>query len=154
MKKTDEAQIDALRKEAKELKDQLAECTQRWKRALADYQNLEKRTREERIEFVRFAAKNLIEKLLVVIDDLEKAQIHLKDQGLALALKKLEALLKEEGVERIETSGKEYDIHTMEAIAIGEGEAENKVVEQLRTGYTMHGAVLRAAQVKVSKKKQ
>ena len=161
MKKTDEAAptipppkpADKNEIEMLELKKQLEECNERWKRALADYQNLEKRVMEERGEFAKFAVKFFLMKLLAVIDDFDKAQTHLKDQGLTLALKKLTTLLKEEGVERMQTIGKIYDIHSMEAISTAEGGVDNQVVEEFQAGYTLHGAVLRAAKVKVSKKK-
>lgn len=146
-----EAGIPAQAKQIEELQRQLTECTNRWKRALADYQNLEKRVNDERQMFARFAAKNIIIKLLTIVDDLEKAQIHLKDQGLGLTLKKLHDLLKEEGVAKIEVAGKDFDVHTMEAVVIEEGKADNQVLEELRAGYKMYGAVLRPAQVKVSK---
>lgn len=150
---TDTEEIEKLTKQIAELKQQLEEVTGSWKRALADYQNLEKRTQEEKNDFIKYAAKTFILALLGVVDDFEKAQAHLKDQGLELALKKLFDLLKGESVERLATVGKDFDIHSMEAISTVEGEADNKVVEELRTGYTMHGSVLRPAQVKVSKKK-
>lgn len=140
--------------EVDQLNQQLEECTNRWKRALADYQNLTKRIEEDKRDFVRFAAKNFIVKLLGVIDDLDKARAHLKDQGLDLALKKLAQILKEEGVERLEVLGKDYDIHSMEALTTIPGKEDNKVVEVFRAGYTMHGVVLRPAQVAVSKKRQ
>ena len=135
-----------------DLKAQLGDATNRWKRALADYQNLEKRIADERHSFVQFAAKNFIVKLLGIVDDLEKAHTHLKDQGLELALKKLNQVLKEEGVERIQVVGKKYDVATMEALTVVEGKADDIVIEEFRAGYTMHGSMLRAAQVKVSKK--
>lgn len=152
-KTTDTEEIEKLTKQIDELKRQLEEATGSWKRALADYQNLEKRTREEKSDFVKYAAKTFIVSLVGIVDDFEKAQVHLKDPGLELALKKLFDLFRAEGVERLTTIGKDFDIHTMEAISSSQGEADNKVVEELRTGYTMHGSVLRPAQVKVSKKK-
>ena len=135
------------------LKAQLGDATNRWKRALADYQNLEKRITEERHSFIQFAAKNFIMKLLSIVDDLEKAHTHLKDKGLELALKKLNQILKEEGVERMQVVGKKYDVATMEALTVVEGKADDIVVEEFRAGYTMHGSILQAAQVKVSKNK-
>ncbi len=138
--------------EIEELKKQLEEATHRWKLALADYQNLEKRTVSDRTEFIKFLSKNLIEKFLPVIDDLEKASHHLKDEGLDLAMKKLFLILDSEGVKRIDTQGKEYDVLSMEAISLEDGKIDNQVMEEYRTGYTIHGSVLRPAQVKVSKK--
>ena len=100
----------------------------------------------------KFLCKNLIEKFLPVIDDLEKAAVHIKDQGLSLALKKLATILENEGVKRIEAVGKTYDVVSMEALSAEDGKEDNKVLEEYRAGYTMYGSVLRAAQVKVSKK--
>lgn len=137
----------------KKLQSEVEELTNKWKRALADYQNLEKRIKAEKYDFIKFAAKNFIEKLLSVVDDLEKAQTHLKDEGLGLTLKKLAELLAQEGVERIGTVGKEFDILTMEAVSVVLGVEDNQVLEELRAGYTMHGSVIRPAQVAVSKKK-
>ncbi|HCM37943.1 MAG: Protein GrpE [Candidatus Gottesmanbacteria bacterium GW2011_GWB1_43_11] len=151
--KLTDPKIAELEKQVAALTIQLDERTNQWKRALADYQNLDKRVGEERIDFVRYAAKNFIVRLLAIVDDFEKAQAHVKDQGLGLALKKLFELLKQEGVEKIDTLGKEYDIHSMEALVTEEGKDDGKVLEELRSGYTMHGAILRPAQVKVSKKK-
>lgn len=136
-----------------ELETQLEEYSQRWKRALADYQNLEKRVVSEKREFSKFIINNLITRFLGVIDDLEKAQAHLNDQGLALVLKKVFEIFKQEGVEKFTVVGKDFDIHSMEAIAVVEGSDDNKVVEEGRAGYTINGSILRAAQVKVSKKK-
>ncbi len=139
-------------KEIAELKEQLEEMTNRWKRAIADYQNQEKRMLIEKTEYIKFLSKNLIEKFLPVIDDLEKAAVHIKDQGLSLALKKLATILENEGVKRIEAVGKTYDVVSMEALSAEDGKEDNKVLEEYRAGYTMYGSVLRAAQVKVSKK--
>ena len=122
---TNAEEIEELTKKIEELKLQLEETTGYWKRALADYQNLEKRTRDEKSDFAKFAAKNFIVGLLSVVDDFEKAQVHLKDQGLELALKKLFELLLSEGVERLETVSKDFDNHSMEAITSVEGEEDN-----------------------------
>lgn len=148
-----QSQLDETRKKLAEVQKQLDETTAFWKRALADYQNLVKRTETERKDFVQFAVKSFIEKLISTLDDLELAQKHLKDNGLGLAIKKLNEMLKQEGLERIETVGKKYDIHSMEAISIVSGKEDNVVVTQHRAGYLMHQSVLRPAQVTVSKKK-
>lgn len=153
MKKPKTTQPVVIDEAVSQLQEQLNEVSDRWKRAMADYQNLQKRVEQERNDFVRFAAKNFISKLLTVVDDLEKAHEHIKDQGLELALRKLHQILKDEGVEKFEVLGKDYDIHTMEAITSVEGEEDNKVVAELRSGYRMHGAVLRPAQVAVSQKR-
>ncbi|RJR14581.1 nucleotide exchange factor GrpE [Candidatus Microgenomates bacterium] len=143
---------DSNEAKTKELETKLNDMTNAWKRAVADYQNLVKRTEEQKKDFIAFAVKNFLEELLPVVDDLEMAQKHVNDQGLALALKKMSTVLEQSGLTRIETVGKEYDIHTMEAIAIVDGKEDNKIVAEHRAGYLLHGSVLRPAQVTVSKK--
>ena len=124
-----------------------------WKRALADYQNLEKRIALEKEEFVKFANRNLILRILPAIDSLEKAEEYLKDEGLSLALRQLKEGLSSEGLEKIEVRGKDFNPEEMECVAVGEGE-EGKVLEETRAGYRLNGKVLRVAQVKVGKKQQ
>ncbi len=144
-----------LAEKSKELalaQNQIVDCSNNWKRALADYQNLQKRINQQQNDFVRFAVKEFVEKLLSVVDDLEKAAAHIKDQGLDLGLKKLYGMLEKEGVAKIEVIDKNFDIQTMEAISVVEGEKDNKVISLVRNGYTMHGSVIRPAQVIVSKK--
>ena len=92
--------INAADIKAAELQKQIEEVTARWKRAVADYQNLEKRIAEEKQNWVKFAAKNFIVGLLPVVDDLEKANAYLKDAGLGLALSKLDTVLKQAGVDK------------------------------------------------------
>ncbi len=146
-------EIAKLKEQLAGLEAQAADLENRWKRAVADYQNLVKRTEERRGEVAQFALKMFFDKFLPVLDDIEMAHKHLKDQGLELAMRKMEKTLKEVGLERIETAGKEYDLQTMEAIDSVPGETDNKVVMEHRPGYLMYGAVLRPAQVTVSKKK-
>ncbi len=117
-------------------------------RALADYQNLEKRTMEETHEIRLYATRNFLEKLLPIIDNLERAETHLGDEGLAIAMKELYAMLAKNGVEKIDVVGKAFDPYTMECIEVTEGE-KNEVVEMTNPGYTMHGKLLREAKVKV-----
>jgi molecular chaperone GrpE len=124
-----------------------------YKRALADYQNLEKRIGGEKEEFVKFANAELILQILPGLDSLEKAEKHLQDEGLSLAVKQLKDGLAKVGLEEISVLGLEYNPETMECLATGEGE-ENKVIEELRKGYLLNGKILRPALVRVGKKKE
>lgn len=147
MKQNGQQQIEELKREIEELKNN-------WKRALADYQNLEKRVALEKQEFAVWANANLITKLLPALDSLKKAAEQLKDEGVRLAVKQLEEALEEEGLTKIEVLGKEFTPIEMECVAavIGKKEDEGKVAEEVRTGYNLGGRVLRAAQVTVYKK--
>src|SRR3990172_8787844 len=94
---------DKKAEEVENLKAQLA-------RALADYDNLNKRVERERIELTKFAGMGLVIRLLPIYDMLVDAQKHLKDPGLAITIQALENLLKEEGLERISaTKGTKFD---------------------------------------------
>jgi len=135
-----------------DLKKQIEDLTGRWKRALADYQNLEKRQLREKEEFVQYAAGSLTKKFLSVLDHLEKAQEHLKDAGLDLAVKEFKRVLEEEGIAEIEVLGKEFDPMEMEAVEMIEGEEDNKVAAVITKGYRLKNKVIRPAKDKVSKK--
>jgi molecular chaperone GrpE len=121
-------------------------------RALADYQNMEKRARDEQNQIRMFAGLSVIEKLLPVVDLLEKAQAHLKDQGLDLALKELDSFFRTVGVEKIDVLGKLFDPYSMDCIEISEEGEENIVVSVLSPGYRMHNKFIRPAKVTVGKK--
>lgn len=138
------------KKEVEELKQKVQELEEKYKRALADYQNLEKRVAEERKKWIRTASKELILRLLPVLDTLELGAKHIQDEGLRLSVKQFLDVLKNEGVERIETKGRDFDPNTMECIDTVPGE-ENKIIQEIRAGFTLFGNVLRSVQVKVGK---
>lgn len=136
-----------------ELQKQAEEWKGKYLRALADYQNLEKRKSEEIGQVRRFAGEVLIVKLLPVVDTFKRALVHVNDLGLGLVLKELEAFLEEAGVKKIDVIGKPFNPHEMECIEVVDGE-DTIVVEELLPGYLLHGKVIRVAQVKVGKRKE
>lgn len=130
--------------------NEVEEWKNKYMRALADYQNLERRTREEKQEIRQYAGEVLLGRLLPVVDTFEKVSVHLNDTGVSLALKQLSAFLAEQGVQKLDVLGKPFDPHHMECIEVVDGE-DDRVVEEVMPGYTFHGKVLRVAQVKVGK---
>jgi molecular chaperone GrpE len=132
----------------KQLEEQVADLNNKWKRALADYDNLIKRIEREKNEFIEFANTGLIIKLIDVLQNLDKAEKHIKDQGLTLAVEHLKKIIKEEGVEEIKVLGNNFDTGLMECVEKVKGK-ENQVVEVINKGYLMHGRVIKPAQVKV-----
>lgn len=137
--------------EKDKLKQELEECQEKYKRALADYHNLVKRAQNERADWIQTANKELLLRLLPVLDTLILARKHSQDQTLAVTAQQFLDVLLAEGVKRMETVGKSFDPHLMEAIDTVDGE-EGKVVEEVRAGYTLHDTLLRPAQVRVGKK--
>lgn len=138
-------------KEVEVLKEKVEESEGKYKRALADYQNLQRRVQEDRIHWMQSANKDLLLRLLPVLDTLMLASKHIQDQGLTVSINQFLDTLKAEGVTKVETVGKDFDPQEMEAIAIEEGE-DGKVLEEMRAGYLLHEKLLRAAHVKVGKK--
>lgn len=144
MKKKVDEDIEIVQKHIEEWKG-------KYLRALADYQNLERRNVEEKKEIRSYAAEHILGRLLPVIDTFKRAADHLKDAGLDLAFKELSAVLEEQGVERMSTLGKPFNPHEMECVEVVTGD-DNKVIEEVLPGYTLRGKLLRVAQVKVGKK--
>ena len=142
-----------LENKLKELEQKLSEMENNWKRALADYKNLEKRIVEERVDFVSYSTSLLISRLLNVLDNLENLEKHNGDMGLKLTLKEFRQILNEEGLLEIDTLGKDFDSNTMEAIETVEGE-ERKAVEVVLKGYMLKNKLLRPAKVKVGQKQK
>ncbi len=93
----------------------------------------------------------VIEKMLPILDNLENAQQHLNDEGLAMVIKQFKDVLSQEGVEEIEAVGQKFDPNLHEATEVVKGEKNNVVVKVLRKGYKLGERVLRPAQVVVEK---
>ncbi len=130
--------------ETVELETQLA-------RALADYDNLRKRTEAEKGIWIKFAKQELLIKLLPILDTLEIAQKHVGDKGLEIAVNQFREILKEEGVIEIEAGKFDESLH--EAVDTSIGGVEGDVAEVVVKGYKFNdGTVIRHAKVKVYKK--
>lgn len=131
-------------KKVEELRNQLA-------RALADYDNLKKRVERERQELSQLAGLGLIVRLLPVLDNLEQAQKHLQDAGLAISLNEFNEVLKEEGIERIGAApGTKFDENLHEALEAVSGGKKGEIAEVVLPGWRYEGGpVIRVAKVKV-----
>jgi molecular chaperone GrpE len=134
------------------IKLEVEEYKGKYLRALADYQNLEKRVDGEKQELRKNVNAQLIFQLLSFLDDLDRAEVFIKDEHLKLIKDNFWKLLHNQGLEEIEVQGKEFDPNTAEVIDLVPGNKDNQVVEVTRKGYKFNGRVLRVAQVKVSKK--
>lgn len=135
-------------------KKQIEELTNNWKRALADYQNLEKNFNQQKQLLNIYLKKDIFLKILPVLENLEKAEQHLKDQGLELAIKQFKDLLKSEGLEELDVLNKNFDPNTSECIEIEPGEKDNIVTKVLTKGYKLFDTVILPAKVIVSKKQE
>lgn len=110
MMKKSEKKISKEYKELTELKNQLV-------RALADYDNLRKRVEAEREAWAKFSSEKIALKMIGILDILEAAQNHLKDQGLAIAILEFKKVLNEEGIVEIRPQrGEAFDHGVHEAV--------------------------------------
>lgn len=138
VKNTDK--LAALRQENQTLKEQAS-------RALADYQNLERRMREQQSQTYTYAKQEVFDKILQPLEHLDLAAKTLQDQGLDMVVKQFWEVLGEQGLEMIVPTGLPFDAASMEALEkVGEGETVQEVVAP---GFKLGDHVLKPAKVKV-----
>jgi molecular chaperone GrpE len=118
------------------------------KRALADYKNLEFRTRQERGQIIKRACADLLSDLIPTLDNLDMALQHFSDPSLKMVAAELNNTLERHGLSRLQTVGSTFDPHTMEAIDTAAGN-KDEVIREQRSGYKLADSVLRPASVVV-----
>lgn len=144
--------------EVEQLSRQVAELTEALQRERADATNI-RRQHEEQVSNLRAAVKvGVIEELLPVIDNFERAIKHVpKDletndyiKGVQGVVKQFESTLSSMGVLRIKTVGEHFNPHLHEAVGVDDGDGENEIVsEELQAGYQLGDQVIRHAMVRV-----
>ena len=130
-------------------------------RLIAEFDNYRKRTMKEKAELIRNGGEKTITAILPVIDDFERALQNMKGgseevgalrDGVELIYNKLLKTLQQEGMERIETDGADFNTDYHEAIALVPAptdELKGKILDCVQTGYTLNGKVIRHAKVAV-----
>jgi molecular chaperone GrpE len=135
------------------------ELLNRLKYMQADFENYRKRIEREMREIEENSSKGLVLRLLSVLDELDLAVKHTKDgtgmkelqEGIQMVRKNMYSALESAGLRRIDPVGKPFDPSEHEAVAkvLGSSAGSDIVVEELRTGYTFRGHVIRPSMVKV-----
>ncbi len=152
-----------------ENKEQEKECCQEEKQALndkylrlfAEYENFRKRTLKEKEELYKTASIKVINALLPIIDDFDRAVEMIKKtedinnikEGMEIVYKKFNTVLSQQGVSQIETIGQKFDTDFHEAFSLVEVSKDKKdtVIEEIEKGYLLNGQVIRYAKVVVGK---
>lgn len=139
---------------------EIDDLTSRLLRSQADYDNLRRRSREEREAAAKYRSQSVIESLLPVIDNFERGLNVSPEseeaksilQGMEMVYRQLQDALKNEGVEVIETNDQLFDPNLHQAVmqVEEEGFESGKIVEELQKGYKLKDRVLRPAMVKVN----
>ena len=157
LEEMDECPIAILEKEKKELKDS-------YLRLAAETDNYRKRIQQQQENFKKTALKEVVEKLLPVVDNLERSiqassnsdNIESLREGITMVLAQFETVLKDVGLETIEVAvGDEFDPQYCEAVMIEERDDiahSMTIVDVFEAGRKMGGQVIRTAKVKVAKK--
>ena len=146
----------ALLKKDQELQD----LNDRYKRILAEYDNFRKRTEKEKSDLYAYAVRDVMTRILPVVDNLERGVAAVPEEqrqdplaeGMEKILKQFEKTLEDIGVKPIESVGQPFDPAYHNAVMHVEDEelGENTVVEEFMKGYMYKDTVIRCAMVKVA----
>ena len=149
------------RKNKKDKKDEkIEELTDRLTRQMAEFDNFRKRTEKEKSQMYEIGAKDIIEKILPVVDNFERGIAAVPEQeksnpfaeGMEKIYKQLMTTLEEIGVKPIEAVGQEFDPDFHNAVMHVEDEevGENIITEEFQKGYLYRDSVVRHSMVKVA----
>lgn len=142
------------------LEQQVADLTEALQRERADVINVRRRHEEQISSLKTLVKTQVIEELLPVIDNFERALKHVPAEiqdndyikGVQGVVKQFEKTLTDIGVERIKTVGEAFNPELHEAVGMEDGDGDTEIVsEELQAGYTVNGQVIRHAMVKVKK---
>ncbi|MCH2084863.1 MAG: nucleotide exchange factor GrpE [Saprospiraceae bacterium] len=147
--------MEKLRQEHGELKD-------KYLRLFAEFENYKKRTFKEKLELMKTAAQDTMSALLPVLDDFDRAKKNAEDQsteeifseGVNLVYNKLYSVLKNKGLEAMESNGEVFDPELHEAITeipAPTSELKGKIVDTIEKGYTLKDKIIRHAKVVTGK---
>lgn len=149
------------KKQKKDKKDiQIEELTDKYKRTMAEFDNFRKRTEKEKAAMYEIGAKDIVEKILPIVDNFERGLQGLTEEekagafadGMDKVYKQMIKALEEAGVKPIEAVGCEFDPNLHNAVMHIDDETlgENVVAEEFQKGYMYRDSVVRHSMVKVA----
>ena len=133
----------------------------RYLRLAAEFDNYRKRTLKEKAELIKNGGEKTLTAILPVLDDFERALKNMEaneatqamKEGVELIFNKFNKVLEQEGLQKIETEGKDFDVDFHEAIALipaPSEELKGKILDCVQTGYMLNDKVIRHAKVAVA----
>jgi molecular chaperone GrpE len=148
--------------EIEKLQDELQEQKDKYLRLYAEFDNFKRRTAKERIELNQTAGKEVIQSLLEVLDDCDRAEKQLQSgqnadltrEGVQLVFHKLRSALLQRGLKEMDSIGKEFNPDIHEAITELPAPSPNlrgKIIDQVDKGYYLNDKIIRFAKVVVGK---
>lgn len=158
-KKVEES-AEKLQTDLERLQKQNEEYLDGWKRAKADYINFKREAEKEKMQIVQFANAALLLELMPIVDNIKTALKHVPEEnkkaewvkGFEHILKQFLGVMKNMGVEQIPAVGEKFDPEKHEAVSKDkkEGVEPGIILEEVATGYTLQGKVIKHSKVKVS----
>lgn len=151
---------DKVEKELQETVAKLAEMQDKYIRLSAEFDNYRKRTLREKIDISKYAAEEIMVRIIPLMDDFERALLHMENAADCIAMKsgidliynKFNEFLKQNGVKEIEALNNGFDVDIHEAVAkvpVNEDDKKGKVVDVVLKGYYLQDKVLRFSKVVV-----
>lgn len=157
VKEQEETETEEENKELTELKAKYDELYDKHLRTLAEYDNFKKRTQKEKDELYKVAVCDTVEKILPVVDNLERAVDAQAEKtpfydGVCLVQKQLFEILEKMGVSKIEAIGETFDpnVHNAVMHVDDEEKGASEIVEEFAKGYKLGEKVIRYSMVKVA----
>ena len=155
---TVEEQLAGMLEEAQQM---VREEKDKYLRLSAEFDNYRKRTIKEKAELIKNGGEKTLTAILPVLDDFERALKNMETseetkamkEGVELIFNKFQKILGQEGLQKIETEGKEFDTDFHEAIALIPAPSEDlkgKILDCVQTGYMLNEKVIRHAKVAVA----
>jgi len=159
---TDTTPAEAGAQPEKSSEERCAEMESAWKRALADYQNLQKDVARERVEMGQYAMLRVVERFLPVFDNFNVAVSHMPQSedkavvnwavGIGYIQKQIDDAMKDLGLTAIDTEGQKFDAAKHEAVGEEDaGKEPGAILKQVQAGYEINGKVVRPSKVIVNK---
>ena len=154
------SEVDQLKLQLAEAEAKNAELQDKYLRQAAEFDNYRKRTIKEKAELIKSAAEKLMVAELPVVDDMDRALENMEKgmdadaciEGFKLIVHKFKNILTQNGLEKIETDGQEFDTDYHEAIALipaPSEELKGKILDCVQPGYKLGDKVIRHAKVAV-----
>lgn len=154
------SEVDQLKLQLAEVQEKMTELQDRYLRQAAEFDNYRKRTIKEKAELIKSAAEKLMVAELPVVDDMDRALENMEKgadaeaciEGFKLIAHKFKNILIQNGLEKIETEGQNFDTDYHEAIALipaPSEELKGKILDCVQQGYKLGDKVIRHAKVAV-----
>jgi molecular chaperone GrpE len=154
-----EEALEEIEKELKKSREEAEEWESKAKKIKADFENYKKDEDDRKDKWQEDAKKELAEEMIEVMDNMERALLTAEEdssvyQGVKMVADQLYEKLEDEGLQRIDAEGEEFDPRMHKAVDTETHDEHNRIVEQRRKGYMYDDEVLREAEVVVGKKNE